>query len=45
MPIFIDGHKMGGLDASKLKKIVNNPPDKYGVTHNLHVCLHRLVWA
>ena len=33
MPIFIDGHKMGGLDASKLKKIVNNPPDKYGVTH------------
>jgi two-component system sensor histidine kinase HydH len=33
MPIFIDSHKMGGLDASKLKKIVNNPPDKHGVTH------------
>lgn len=33
MPIFIDGHKMSGLDASKLKKIVNNPPDKHGVTH------------
>ena len=33
MPIFIDGHKMGGLDALKLKKIVNNPPDKHGVTH------------
>jgi len=33
MPIFIDGHKMGGLDALKLKKIINNPPDKNGVTH------------
>ena len=33
MPIFIDGHKMGGLDAAKLKKIVSNPPDKHGVTH------------
>ena len=33
MPIFIDGHKLGRLDTSNLKKIVNNPPDKYGVTH------------
>ena len=33
MPIFIDGHEMGKLDAIKLKKIVNNPPDKHGVTH------------
>jgi two-component system sensor histidine kinase HydH len=33
MPIFIDGHKMGELDALKLKKMVNNPPDKHGVTH------------
>ncbi len=33
MPIFIDGHKMGGLDPLKLKKVVNEPPDKYGVIH------------
>jgi len=33
MPIFIDGHEMAGLDKSKLKKIVNNPPDKHGVKH------------
>ena len=33
MPIFIDGHKMGGLDASKLKKIIEDPPDKNGITH------------
>ena len=31
MPIFIDGHKMGGLDASKLKKIMDDPPSKNGV--------------
>jgi signal transduction histidine kinase len=33
MPIFIDGHKMEGLDSIKLKKILRNPTDKYGVTH------------
>jgi signal transduction histidine kinase len=33
MPIFIDSHKMGGLDPLKLKKIVGDPPDKNGVTH------------
>ena len=33
MPIFIDGHDMGTLDAAKLKKIINKPPDKHGVTH------------
>ncbi len=33
MPIFIDGHKMGKLDTIKLKKIMNNPPDKHGVIH------------
>ena len=33
MPIFIDGHDMGKLDASQLKKIINNPPDKHGVMH------------
>lgn len=33
MPIFIDGHKIEGLTASKLKKIATNPSDKHGVTH------------
>lgn len=33
MPIFIDSHKMGKLNAVKLKKILNEPPDKNGVTH------------
>jgi signal transduction histidine kinase len=33
MPIFIDSHKMAGLNNSKLKKIMNNPSDKYGVIH------------
>jgi signal transduction histidine kinase len=33
MPTFIDGHEMVGLDAVQLKKIINNPPDKHGVTH------------
>ena len=33
MPIFIDGHKMEGLSVAQLKKILNNPTDKHGVTH------------
>ena len=33
MPFFIDGHNMKGLTAEQIKKIVNNPPDKHGVTH------------
>ena len=33
MPTFIDGHKMGRLNATQLKNIINNPPDKHGVTH------------
>jgi signal transduction histidine kinase len=33
MPTFIDGHEMGGLNAVQLKNIINNPPDKHGVTH------------
>ena len=33
MPVFIDGHKMEGLSVSQLKKILNNPTDKHGVTH------------
>jgi hypothetical protein len=33
MPTFIDGHEMVGLNAVQLKNIINNPPDKYGVTH------------
>ncbi len=33
MPTFIDGHEMAGLDAAKLKSIINNPPDNHGVTH------------
>jgi len=33
MPIFIDGHKMEGLSVAQLKKILNNPADKHGVTH------------
>lgn len=33
MPIFIDGHKMTGINVSKLKKIMNDPSDKHGVTH------------
>ncbi len=33
MPVFIDGHKMEGLSVSQLKKILNNPADKHGVTH------------
>lgn len=33
MPIFIDGHDMGKLNATQLKKIIGNPPDKHGVMH------------
>ncbi len=33
MPVFIDGHKMGGLSILQLKKILNNPADNHGVTH------------
>jgi two-component system sensor histidine kinase HydH len=33
MPVFIDGHKMGELNALQLKKILNNSADKHGVTH------------
>lgn len=33
MPIFIDGHKMGGLSVLQLKKILNNPSDQHEVTH------------
>ncbi|MFB5631011.1 MAG: nickel-binding protein [Nitrosopumilaceae archaeon] len=33
MPIFIDGHKMAGINVSKLKKIMSSSPDKHGVTH------------
>ena len=33
MPIFIDGHKMEGLSILQLKKILNSPTDKHGVTH------------
>ena len=33
MPIFIDGHELGEIDVSELKKIINNPPNKHGVTH------------
>lgn len=33
MPFFIDSHNMKGLTAEQIKKIVNNPPDKHGVTH------------
>lgn len=33
MPIFIDGHKMDGLNESDLKKIVNDPPDTHGVIY------------
>lgn len=33
MPIFIDGHKMGKLNAAILKNIINEPSDKHGVTH------------
>jgi len=33
MPVFIDSHKMGRLSVLQLKKILNNPADKHGVTH------------
>jgi len=33
MPVFIDGHKMGELNALQLKKILTNSADKHGVTH------------
>lgn len=33
MPIFIDCHKMGKQNSSKLRNIVNEPSDKHGVTH------------
>ena len=33
MPVFIDSHKMAGLDVTKLKKIINSSPEKFGVTH------------
>jgi signal transduction histidine kinase len=33
MPFFIDGHYMKGLTTGQVKKIVNNLPDKHGVTH------------
>lgn len=33
MPFFIDSHNMKGLTTEQVKKIVNNPPDKYGVTY------------
>jgi len=32
MPIFIDGHKMGGLSVLQLKKILNNPSDTHEVS-------------
>ena len=33
MPVFIDSHKMEGLSILQLKKILNSPTDKHGVTH------------
>ncbi|MDE1813550.1 MAG: DUF4242 domain-containing protein [Thaumarchaeota archaeon] len=33
MPIFIDGHSSKGLTHEELEKLVDSPPDKFGVTH------------
>ena len=33
MTIFIDGHGMSDSNEAKFKKIINNPANKYGVTH------------
>ena len=33
MTIFIDGHGMSDSNEAKFKKIINNPANKYGITH------------
>ena len=33
MPIFLDGHKMNGVNPEDLEKIVNSPKDTFGITH------------
>ncbi|MHB8547209.1 MAG: nickel-binding protein [Nitrosotalea sp.] len=33
MPIFIDAHDSKGLIHEELEKLVDSPPDKFGVTH------------
>jgi two-component system sensor histidine kinase HydH len=33
MPIFIDGHDLGGSKEVKFKKIISNPTNKHGIIH------------
>lgn len=33
MPTFIDGHDAKGIPQEELEKLINLPPDKFGVTH------------
>jgi hypothetical protein len=34
MPIYLDAHKMQGIDEETLKQAKNSPKDEFGVTHN-----------
>lgn len=33
MPTFIDGHSSKGISRQELERLVNLPPDEYGITH------------
>jgi hypothetical protein len=34
MPIYLDAHKMSGLNEESLRQAKNSPKDEFGVTHN-----------